>query len=207
MTEPMRPPGDSSEAAPKRRRRLAPIAVSALAAVLVLGGALAVPVFLSDKDTKTSRAVTDLSAVQTFEVAKPRHVSGKVAYAQSPPVGGNHNPIWLECGRYAKPVRNEYAVHDLEHGTVWITYRPDMSPEDVALLATSLPAEGIMSPYDGLTAPAVVTMWGVQLQLSGPEDPRLALFLQKYGDGSTSPEPEADCTGGVGTPIAPAINA
>jgi Protein of unknown function (DUF3105) len=188
----------------RRGRRVAPLAVSGLAATLVVGGALAVPVLLkSDKDAGAARAT--LAAAQKFDLGSPRHVRGKIAYAQTPPVGGDHNRAWLACGRYDEPVPNENAVHDLEHGTVWITYRPDMAAADVALLAESLPKEGIMSPYDDLPAPAVVTVWGVQLKLTGVDDKRLALFLAEYGDGGSAPEFEASCAGGIGDPIDDAV--
>ncbi len=90
---------------------------------------------------------------------------------------------------------------------MWITYRPDMSEADVALLADSLPREGIMSPYVGLTAPAVVTVWGIQLELEGADDPRLGLFLDEYGDGASAPESNASCEGGAGNPVREGLDA
>jgi hypothetical protein len=92
-------------------------------------------------------------------------------------------------------------VHALEHGTVWVTYRPGLAPADVQTLVTALHAvksgKTILSAYDGLSAPVVVTVWDAQLGLTGADDPRLALFLGFYGDGHTSPEPTASCAGGV----------
>jgi hypothetical protein len=180
VTEPQ-PTPELPDVPTASKRRVAPVLVSILAAVLVLGGALAIPVFLGagDKSGSGDGGTTTLADVEKFDISAPRHVSGQVAYAQSPPVGGNHNRVWLACGRYDAPVRNEFAVHDLEHGTVWITYRPDLPAEDVALLARSLPAEGIMSPFDGLDAPVAVTVWGVQLRLDGPDDPRLARLRRR----------------------------
>jgi hypothetical protein len=46
----------------------------------------------------------------------------------------------------------------------------------------------------------VITVWGAQLQLTGPDDPRLPLFLDEFGDGGTSPEGMASCEGGVTDP-------
>ena len=101
-----------------------------------------------------------------------------------PPLGGPHDPDWLACGAYDEPVRDENAVHDLEHGTVWITYDPDLAEDEVGALEELLPDDGIMSPYPDLPAPVVVTVWGAQLQLDGADDPRLPLFLEEFGDGS-----------------------
>ena len=51
-------------------------------------------------------------------------------YPTSPPAGGAHDAAWLDCGVYDEPIRDENAVHDLEHGTVWISYRPDLDDDD-----------------------------------------------------------------------------
>ena len=123
-----------------------------------------------------------------------------MTYPQDPPAGGAHAPIWLDCGVYDVPVRDENAVHDLEHGTVWVTHDPDLSDSDVAALAEQLPDNAIMSPREDLPSPVVVTVWGAQLQLDGADDERLGLFLEEYGDGSTAPEFGVSCQGGTPDP-------
>ena len=42
-----------------------------------------------------------------------------------------------------------------------------------------------------------MTVWERQLELTGADDPRLALFLAAFGDGHTAPEPLASCAGGL----------
>ncbi|MCW2768400.1 MAG: hypothetical protein JWO11_4359, partial [Nocardioides sp.] len=111
-----------------------------------------------------------------------------------------HDPVWLDCGTYDQPVRDENAVHDLEHGAIWLTFDPGLDPDDVAAMAAKLGHNSIVSPYDGLSSPVVVTVWGRQLELDGSDDPRLGLFLAEYGDGHTSPEPFASCAGGTENP-------
>jgi hypothetical protein len=118
----------------------------------------------------------------------------------TPPAGGPHDPVWLACGVYDEPVRDENAVHDLEHGAVWIAYDPDLPDGDVATLRRHLPQNGIMAPYPGLSAPVVVTVWGRQLRLAGAGDPRLARFVAELGHGETAPEPTASCAGGTRDP-------
>ena len=121
-----------------------------------------------------------------------------VDYDASPPVGGAHFPYWAECGVYDAPIPDEVGTHDLEHGAFWFTYDPSaLDGDQVAALADQLPQNGIMSPYDGLESPVVVTVWERQLALTGPDDPRLALFLDEYAGGATAPEPLASCAGGL----------
>lgn len=139
----------------------------------------------------------DLSAVRAYDDLPTTHVPDDVDYDVTPPVGGPHADAWLACGVYDGAVPAENAVHALEHGTVWITYAPGLDGDDVDRLVDKLPEEGILSPYDGLPGPVVVTVWGRQLVLSGADDPRLGLFIGEYGDGHTAPEPLASCRGGV----------
>ena len=68
------------------------------------------------------------------------HVAGPVAYSVTPPVGGDHSPVWLNCGVYDRPVPNERAVHDLEHGAVWVTYRPSLPATEVPSSRPSRPS-------------------------------------------------------------------
>ena len=185
---------------PEHRRRL-PLVLATVGAVLVLGAALAAP--LVDKalrgDEQAQRAL-DLTLVETWDVTDRTHTTDDVRYPQTPPVGGAHAPIWLACGAYDEPVRDENAVHDLEHGSVWITHDPDLSAGDVEDLAAQLPDNGILSPHEGLPSPVVVTVWGARLQLDGADDERLALFLEEYGDGHTAPELGVSCRGGTPDP-------
>jgi hypothetical protein len=186
----------SSEPTPPRPSRGPVIALAAIGVAIVVALAVAVPLFLVDGE-ETPR---DLSAVRSYDGLAVDHTDDDVDYPQSPAVGGRHAPVWLECGVYDEPVREENAVHDLEHGTVWISYDPDLDGDDVAALADRLPQNGILAPYPGLTAPVVVTVWGRQLDLDGADDPRLELFVQRYGGGETAPEPFASCAGGVTDP-------
>ncbi len=137
-----------------------------------------------------------LADVRTYEVGRD-HQDGAIDYPESPPVGGPHHPVWLDCGVYDVPVPEEHVVHDLEHGTTWLTYRPDLAEDQVAALADLLPSNGILSPYADQDAPVVVTVWERQLDLTGADDPRLPLFLRELGGGATAPEPSASCAGGA----------
>ena len=207
------PPGDNS-------RKTLIVVLAAIAAVVLIAAAVLIPVLvLGDDDdneaTGSSQGTDDggedepdddettgedveanLDEVQTYEFDGGLHTLGEISYEQSPPAGGEHNPIWLDCGVYDVPVNNENAVHDLEHGTVWITYDPSLADDEVAELEDELPDNGILSPYEGQESPVVVTVWGKQLELVGADDPRLELFIAEFEGGVTAPEPFASCEGG-----------
>ena len=174
------------------------LVLSALLSAVVLGGALAAP--LVAKVAGYAGEPVDLSRVQIYDITDRTHSVDDLDYPQTPPAGGPHAPVWLECGVYDEPVRDENAVHDLEHGTVWITYDPSLPERDVEALVEQLPDNGIMSPYDNLPSAVVVTVWGAQLALDRARDPRLGLFLEEYGDGHTAPEFGATCNGGTPDP-------
>jgi len=125
-----------------------------------------------------------------------------VVYPQTPPVGGDHSEQWQNCGVYTEPVRSENAVHSLEHGAIWVTYRPDLAPDQVQALQSAVKTQpyGLLSPFPGLPAPVVATVWGTQLKLQSASDPQLANFIAKYADANRAPEPRGECTGGIGAP-------
>ena len=130
------------------------------------------------------------------------HVPSQVSYPQSPPVGGNHAPTWQNCGFYDSPVANENAVHSLEHGAVWIAFRPGLPDEQIDVLRniTDRSSHVLVSPYPGLQTPVVASAWGRQLRLDSAEDPRLGQFLRAFRFGKQAPERGGPCTGGTGDP-------
>lgn len=145
---------------------------------------------------------TPTIGVVVFPNIKAGHQEGKLTYDQTPPVGGIHNPVWQNCGVYTTPIANENGVHSLEHGAVWITYRPDLPAAEVTHLQVLTRQSGyrLLSPYPGLPAPIVASAWGYQLKLERADDPALLRFLQQYEQNPQGPEPGAPCSGGLGQP-------
>lgn len=189
-------PGRQGRAAPPPPRRwgrwiLAGIAVVAL---VVVGGVLA----------RRGQAGPALTAadVATFDDLEPAHQEGAITYPQTPPVGGPHSGTWQTCGTYKKPLANENAVHSLEHGAVWITYRPDLPAPSIEQLAGLGRGRSylLISPYPDLPAPIVASAWGAQLKADSADDPRIAQFVTQYLQGEQAPEPGATCRGGLNLP-------
>ncbi|MED7925697.1 DUF3105 domain-containing protein [Nonomuraea sp. LP-02] len=143
---------------------------------------------------------TSLDAVTSAKYEAGEHVWTPVSYKETPPVGGQHNNYWQQCGIYDKPIHPEHAVHSLEHGAAWITYRPDLPKAQVDKLKEIASSTGqqdymLMSPFPNLPSPIVVSSWGHQLKVTDPADPKLAAFIKRYQNGADTPEPGATCGG------------
>ena len=139
-----------------------------------------------------------IEGLRTFSYLGGDVRGGSLSYLEHPPVGGPYNALWQSCGVYTKPLYNEYAVHTLARGAVWVTYRPDLPAEELAALRTRLADQpaALLSPYPGLPAPIVMTAWNRQITAAGTDDPRLTRFLTEVLPENSVPEPDAGCTGG-----------
>lgn len=173
--------------------------------ILILGGGavatvLLIVVLLSPRTVNTA----GLEGLVTYSNLSRDHSELEQQYAQTPPAGGVHSAAWQNCGFYDQPVRNELAVHSLEHGAVWLTYRPDLPAAAIETLRGLARGHShvLVSPYPDLPSPVVATAWEVQLPVDDAADPRLATFVSRYERGPQTPEPGAICTGGTGTPLA-----
>lgn len=149
----------------------------------------------------TRPSASEIAGVRSSANLSRNHVAGTVDYPQNPPAGGDHAATPLTCGIYDQPVPNENAVHSLEHGALWITYRPGLSADQLATLDRLVKGNDhrLLSPYPDLPAPIVATAWGTQLSVSSADDPRLAKFAKVHTEGPTDQERGAACQG-VGTP-------
>ncbi|MBT0770698.1 DUF3105 domain-containing protein [Kineosporia sp. J2-2] len=190
----------AEQASRERRNRFALAAGATVIVLAVAGGVTAVVMNARSEQAKDDAVA--LTGVKTYKDLSQNHVSGTVKYEQTPPVGGDHAPVWLNCGIYDAPVANENAVHDLEHGAVWITYQPDLAESEVDELKDIVGNQTYitMSPYTDLPNPITLSAWGVQMSVDSASDPRIEKFIKEYKQGKQTPEMGAACTGGVGTP-------
>jgi hypothetical protein len=181
-----------------RKKRRANLITAAIISVLLAGAGTAITLQILG----SSRPEGPPSGVRTFDVTDRDHVETSVVYPQTPPVGGNHNSVWQNCGFYGGPINSENAVHSLEHGAVWITFSPDLPSDQVSELRDLAGNRTyvLVSQFDDLPSPVVASAWGVQLELDSVSDLRLEHFVDYYRQGPQTPEPGATCAGGTGTP-------
>lgn len=158
----------------------------------------------SERKAAAVRKQVDGEQVWDADTLKYNHVKGAVDYPMTPPVGGNHHAAWMTCEGtvYTKPIRNENAVHSLEHGAVWATYNDTATATDIKKLADTVTRTPytMMSPVNGQSGTIMLSAWGHQLSVDTASDPRVQEFITAYVHGPQTPEPGAPCTGGLTSP-------
>ncbi|MFF0970279.1 DUF3105 domain-containing protein [Streptomyces sp. NPDC003703] len=145
---------------------------------------------------------TGKDGVRTWKGTLGRtHTTDPVTYPMEPPVGGDHNPVWQNCNGdvYTAPLKNEHAVHALEHGAVWVTYDAKAPKADVDALAAKVRRTpySLMSPVADQKDPIMLSAWAHQRTVTGAADPNVDAFFAQFVQGPQTPEPGAACTGGV----------
>lgn len=172
-----------------------------LVVALGLGGGA---YYLVKQDQEPETATGEVGKVQTFKLddgenGKDRlHKTSGFKYDQEPPVGGAHHAAWANCGIYDKEIKKQHAVHSLEHGTVWITYKSSVPKAQVNKLKGKATQQGdfmLVSVNDKQSAPIILTAWGKQLRVKSAGDDAIDDFIKKYKQGPQTPEPGASCSG------------
>ncbi|MFF0478662.1 DUF3105 domain-containing protein [Streptomyces sp. NPDC004284] len=193
-----------AEQARERRGRMLTIGISTVVVLGLVGFGTFVLMKKSDEqDAKDAAAKAPIAGEKSWDPKKlgRNHVQTAVKYEMEPPVGGDHNPVWMNCDGvvYDKKITNVNAVHSLEHGAVWVTYNKKASPADVKELAAKVGRTkySLMSPVDDQAGAIMLSAWGKQVTVDGANDPRVDAFFTKYVNGPQTPEPGAACTGGL----------
>ena len=136
--------------------------------------------------------------IQHIDNLSRNHTTKVVSYQQSPPVGGDHSPIWADCNGtvYPNQIASENAVHTLEHGAVWITYKPGLPADQLDVLTNLVSGKNytLMTPYAGLKSNVSLQAWGYQLFVDSATDPRVTQFITALRLNQTNtPELGASC--------------
>jgi len=130
-------------------------------------------------------------------------------YDTKPPSSGNHYPIWAAYKTYTAPIPEGFFVHNLEHGTIVLTYNcPNGCAADVTAAQAMLDAlpddptcvalgEGVrrrslMTPDPNLDVPFAASAWGWTLRANCFDTTTFQAFaLAHYNQG-----PEDLCNDG-----------
>lgn len=109
-----------------------------LAVWAILLGVVAVAGWFGIQAITPEPLSTDYSKAMPYE--KPSHIveGTKVSYGSNHPTSGNHWPDPLRDGVYDTEKPDEALVHSLEHGRVWVSYKPEIGTKALQALKDTL---------------------------------------------------------------------
>ncbi len=216
-----RPKGPAGKGGGKGRKPVTPVKVSggrnwgpiavAGAVVLIAVGIIGYGVWAAarssnEASTPWAERAAGIEGIVNYRenadksIAAREHKAGPLTYTTNPPVGGNHNPRWQNCNGdvYTQPIPKEHAVHSLEHGAVWVTYKEGLPADQVATLKSKVEGKDflLMSPVAGLDKNVSLQAWGYQLKVDTVDDARIDDFIRALRT-NASVEPGATCSSGV----------
>lgn len=103
----------------------------------------------------------------------------------NPPSGGWHYALTAKKRFYNEPVPDEYVIHNLEHGDVWIAYHPRVSEEAKDALKKFSFAKVIITPREQNDTDIALVAWervdafDLVAGEKFPED-RIRDFIKRY---------------------------
>lgn len=106
----------------RRRKRQLFLRIGGVVIVLIVAG-YGVFAYLKNRDVNLPGV---LFSDQGREHIAQNH---QHVYNSNPPTSGWHYPQAAEWGTYREELPDETMLHNLEHGGIWISYKPDISEE------------------------------------------------------------------------------
>jgi Protein of unknown function (DUF3105) len=172
--------------------------VVVVVAIGVIGFAVSRSGHKSSAGSSGVASANSIPGIQHYTGLTRNHVTTTIKYPQSPPVGGDHSPVWADCTGtvYPNAIANENAVHTLEHGAIWITYKPGLAASQVDVLSKLVAGNQYMllTPYPGLKTNVSLQAWGYQLFVDSATDPRIQQFISDLKlNQQNTPELGASC--------------
>jgi thiol-disulfide isomerase/thioredoxin len=160
---------------------VATILIAAVVATLIL-----FPPY-KERESSAPSVEPEESSLQTevFPIVGQEHIrqGTPASYNSNPPTSGGHFGTPRPWGVFGQTVADEGAVHNLEHGGIWITYRPDLDSQGVKKLreiAARYPNAVLMSPRATNDSPIVVVSWGRLMRLDAVNEAAIDLYFRTY---------------------------
>jgi len=106
-------------------------------------------------------------------------------YNSNPPTSGPHHANPAEWGVYAEEMNDQILIHNLEHGGIWISYRPGVASSTVERLESFHHEFGrkiIVAPRQANDADIALAAWNHLDKFSVSEfsEERVRAFIRAY---------------------------
>lgn len=147
-------------------------------------------------DVLPAKVSNPVEGVEDFDIAGRQHIAQGTqgtGYNSDPPTSGNHWPAPAKNGVYGDPLPDEQLIHNMEHGHVWISYKPDVSDEVKNKLAEIVNEDNwkvVMAPRPANDKAIVLAAWGRYLKMDEPDYDKVKIFIETYRNRGPERTPE-----------------
>ncbi|MSU45482.1 MAG: DUF3105 domain-containing protein [Candidatus Zambryskibacteria bacterium] len=114
-----------------------------------------------------------------------------IAYNSNPPTSGPHYVKPAEWGVYQEELPDEQLIHNLEHGGIWISYKPgdEEVKSKLEALGKRFPRSVVVTPRALNDSPITLASWGRLEKLDVYNEDQIKNFIRR--NTNKSPEPLA----------------
>jgi len=106
------------------------------------------------------------------------------SYNSNPPTSGPHYANPASARFYDKELPDEQLVHNLEHGHIWIAYKPGLSKDVIGILKDFSGRNVIVTPRSKNDTDIALAAWGrldqFNVEPSGIDKQRIKDFISRY---------------------------
>lgn len=127
-----------------------------------------------------------VEGVAEYEIIGKNHISQGAlgsGYNSNPPSSGPHWPNPAKNGVYDNTLPDEQLIHNLEHGYVWMSYRPDVSDDIKNKLKEIVQKDDwkvVLAPRDKNDFAIALVAWGRVLEMDEPDYGKIEDFIKVY---------------------------
>jgi hypothetical protein len=164
-------------------------ATAALIAVFAAGWVLIAPNGDQGATPQQTKDAQGSLKTVTFAIVGRDHIKQgePVTYNSNPPTSGGHYATQRHWGVYEQKIADQGAIHNLEHGGIWIAYKPDLDPAQVKQLkeiTVLYPKAVLMSPRPDNDAPIAIVSWGRLMKLDVVNRDAIIRYIRTYVNNS-----------------------
>lgn len=139
---------------------------------------------------------------RSVSILEARHITPGSAlpeYSSNPPTSGAHYAQTARSGFREEVIPDQNIIHNLEHGDIWISYRPGISDAAKEELKQFGAAKVIITPREANETDIALAAWG-RLDTFNLEDDALPIeriedFIKRYTN--RGPERVPGASGGI----------
>ena len=123
---------------------------------------------------------------QSFAIVSRDHIDpgthATIPYNSNPPTSGQHYPEPANWGVYTNTLADETLIHNLEHGGIWISYKPSVDADTISKLQDFAKRYQlvVVEPREADDSAIAFAAWGHLQNFDKFDEASMVKFIEAY---------------------------